>query len=153
MVFYKIRFPSSFGHNRTEGVCTKYTENRKCKWTETQGITWKTHNGGKNHDSHQAAKNTVRKEYNSGSARATTSSTSLFATRGGGYKMEATTSLTLSLSLSVCVTCSVQLFYNIQQPYAQLLKTCASDSAQVNLNLTASPIRICRRCGYQPVYI
>ena len=55
----RIRFPSSFGHNRNEGVCTKYTENRKCKWTETRDITWKTHNGGKNHDSRHAVEYTI----------------------------------------------------------------------------------------------
>ena len=85
---------------------------RKQKYkVETQDITWKTHNGGKNHDSPRAAEYTIRKEYNSGSARATTSSTSLFATRGGGYKMEATTSL--SLSLSLCYTlCTTLLQYS-----------------------------------------
>ena len=57
VIFVRIRFPSSFGHNRNEGVCTKYTENRKCKWTETRDITWKTHSGGKNHDSPQAVNN------------------------------------------------------------------------------------------------
>ena len=64
---------------------------RKQKYkVETQDITWKTHNGGKNHDSPRALEYTIRKEYYNGSARATTSSTSHFATRGGGYKMEAT---------------------------------------------------------------
>ena len=81
---------------------------RKQKYkVETQGITWKTHYGGKNHDSPQAVEYTIREEYNSGSARATTSSTSPFATRGG-YKMEATTSL--SLSPSLC-TCAIQPLY------------------------------------------
>ena len=70
---------------------------RKQKYkVETQDITWKTHNGGKNHGSPRAAEYTIGEEYNSGSARATTSSTSPFATRGS-YKMEATTSLSLSL--------------------------------------------------------
>ena len=31
---------------------------------ETQDITWRTNNGGKNHDNPQVAKYTIRKEYN-----------------------------------------------------------------------------------------
>ena len=38
------------------------TENRNN--VETQNVTWKTHNGGKNHDSPQAVKCTMRKVYN-----------------------------------------------------------------------------------------
>ena len=38
------------------------TENRNN--VETQDVTWKTHNGGKNHDSPQAVNNTtIREEY------------------------------------------------------------------------------------------
>ena len=68
---------------------------------KTQDITWKTHKGGKNHDSPQAVKYTI------GKRNTMTQKTQrqqplvfFFASRGGGYTVEAMTSLSLSLSLS-----------------------------------------------------
>ena len=58
----RIRFSSSFGHNRTEEVCTKSTQKTESN-IETQDITWKTHNSGKNHDSPRAVEYTIWEEY------------------------------------------------------------------------------------------
>ena len=54
----RIQFTSPFGHNRMR----MYARNQMQKMesnVETQNITWKTHNGGKNHDSPQAVKYTI----------------------------------------------------------------------------------------------
>ena len=75
-------------------------------------LAWKTHNSGKNHDSPWAAEYTIREEYNvEENTQRQRALVLFFTTRGGGYKMEATTSLSLSLS----VTRFVQLFYNNHQ--------------------------------------
>ena len=81
---------------------------RKQKYkVETQDITWKTHNGGKNHDSPRATEYTIREGYNVVENTQRQRPLVLFlSTRGGGYKREARTSLSLS------VTRSVQPFYN-----------------------------------------
>ena len=57
----------------------------------------------------------------------------------GNRILTATTSLTHSLSL--CVTRSVQLFYNIQQPYALQLKICAL--SHIYTHMTLRHIYIC----------
>ena len=89
---------------------------RKHKYkVETQDITWKTHNDGKNHGSPRAAEYTIREEYNDEENTQRQQPLVLFfTTRGGGYKMEATTSLSLSMSLcyTLCTT-----FYFLQQTY------------------------------------
>ena len=77
------------------------------KYVETQDIMWKTHNGGKNHDSPQAVNN----HYMRGNTMAHKTQRQqplvfFFATCGGGYTVEATTSL--SLSLRICT----RSFYN-----------------------------------------
>ena len=75
------------------------TENRSN--VETQDVTWKTHNDGKNHDSPQAVNNTtIREEYTVEEAQRQRPLVPFLATRGGGYNEEATTSLSLSLTLS-----------------------------------------------------
>ena len=86
----------------------KYARNghRKQKYrveneTTTQRLTWKTHNGGKNHDNPQAVEYTIREEYNvEENTQATTSCPLLHHTRrrlqDGGNN--------LSLSLSLCYT-------------------------------------------------
>ena len=71
----------------------------------TQDITWKTHNGGKNHDSPRAVKYTIWEEYRiKENTEATTSCLLLHHTRrrlqGGGND------LFLSLSLTLCNTLS-----------------------------------------------
>ena len=91
----------------TENVCTKSTHKTECNM-EIQDITWKTHNGGKNHDNPQAVKiHYMREEYNDKeSTEATTSCLLLHHTRrrlhSGGN----------DLSLSLSLSRSVQLFYN-----------------------------------------
>ena len=74
---------------------------RKQKYkVETQDITWKTHNDGKNHDNPRAAEYTIREEYNDEeNTQRQRPFVFFFTTRGGGYKMEATTSLSLSHTL------------------------------------------------------
>ena len=72
----------------------------------TQDITWKTHNGGKNHDSPQAVKYTIRKEYKvEENTEATTSCLLPHHTRrrlqDGGND--------LSLSIYIYISISVQL--------------------------------------------
>ena len=67
--------------------------------TMTQRLTWKTHNGGKNHDSPQAAEYTIGEEYNVVKTQRQRPLVHFFTTHGGGYKMEATTSLSLSHAL------------------------------------------------------
>ena len=74
--------------------------------TMTQRLTWKTHNGGKNHDNPQAAEYTIREEYNvEENTEATTSCPLLHHMRrrlqDGGNN--------LSLSHTRSVTHSVQL--------------------------------------------
>ena len=71
---------------------------RKQKYkVETQDITWKTHNDGENHDSPRAAEYTIREEYNDEeNTQRQRPLVFFFTTRGGGYKMEAATSLSLS---------------------------------------------------------
>ena len=65
---------------------------------ETPDITWKTHNDGKNHDSPRAAEYTIKEEYNvEEQTQRQRPLVSFLTTRGGDYKMEATTSLSLSL--------------------------------------------------------
>ena len=81
---------------------------------QEQGITWKTHNGGKNHDSPQAVNN----HYMRGNTMTQKTQRqqplgSFFATRGGGYTVEATTSL--SLSLTVALTLCTPNFPIVQQ--------------------------------------
>ena len=81
---------------------------------ETQDITWKIHNDGKNHDSPQAVKYTIRKEYKvEENTEATTSCLLSHHTRrrlqDGGNDL-------LSPSLSLFVYISVQL-HNYQQLY------------------------------------
>ena len=92
-----------------------HTENRNN--VETQNVTWKTHNGGKNHDSPQAVNNiTIREEYTVEETQRQRPLVLFLATRGGGYTEEATTSLSLSLSLSLCTP----NFTTVQQ---QLIKS------------------------------
>ena len=75
------------------------TENRNN--VETQDVTWKTHNGGKNHDSPQAVNNTtIGEEYTVEETQRQPPLVLFLATRGGGYTEEATTSLSLSHALS-----------------------------------------------------
>ena len=97
----KIWFPSSFGHNRNEDVCTKSTHKTESN-IETQNITWKTHNSGKNHDSPRAVEYTIWEEYKvEENTEATTSCLLLHHTRrrlqDGGNDL----SLSLSASLSL----------------------------------------------------
>mgnify|MGYP006973849238 CR=1 FL=1 len=87
------------------------TENRNN--VETQDVTWKTHNGGKNHGSPQAVNNTtIREEYTVEEAQRQRPLVPFLATRGGGYNEKATTSLSLSLSLSH--TLSHALYKNLK---------------------------------------
>ena len=73
------------------------TQNRND--VETQDVTWKTHNGGKNHDSPQVVNNTtIREEYTVEETQRQRPLVLFLTTRGGGYTEEATTSLSLSLS-------------------------------------------------------
>ena len=51
----RIRFDSLFGHNRTVDICTKQTIIKR----RHRILTWKTHYGGKNHDSPQTAEYTM----------------------------------------------------------------------------------------------
>ena len=79
------------------------TENRSN--VETQHVTWKTHNGGKNHDSPQAVNNiTIREEYTVEETQRQRPLVLFLATRGGGYTEEATTSLSISLSRSLTLS-------------------------------------------------
>ena len=84
---------------------------RKQKYkVETEDITWKAHNGGKNHDSPRAAEYTIREEYNvKGNTEATTSCPLLHDTRqwlqDGGND--------LSLSHTLCYTLCTPTLYNM----------------------------------------
>ena len=90
----RIWFAGSFGHNRNEDVCMKSTHKTESN-IETQNITWKTHNSGKNHDSPRAIEYTIWEEYKvEEKRRGNDLLSSFFATRGG-YNEEATTSLSL----------------------------------------------------------
>ena len=91
-----------------------YTENN----SETQDITWKTHNSGKNHDSPQAVEYTIWEEYNveeKHRGNDPLSSSSPHARRR--YKMEATTSLSLSIYLSLLHALYNFLYNNIHVAY------------------------------------
>ena len=60
---------------------------------------------GENHDSPRAAEYTIREEYNvEEKHRGNDLLSSSSPTRGGGYKMEATTSLSLTLCYTLCTT-------------------------------------------------
>ena len=88
------------------------TQNRNN--VETQDVTWKTHNGGKNHESPQAVKQSLyERKYNFEETQRQRPLVLFLATSGDGYTEEATTSLS---SLSHALSRSVQeTFTMIQQ--------------------------------------
>ena len=51
--------------------------------TSTHMLTWKTHNGGKNHDRAQTAEYTMREEYNNEDTQRQQPLVLFFATHGG----------------------------------------------------------------------
>ena len=80
---------------------------------------WKTHNGGKNHDSSQAVKYTIREEYRiKENTEATTSCLLLHHTRrrlhGGGNDLSLSLSLSLFLSHTLCTTFQSNLYNNTE---------------------------------------
>ena len=97
------RPPSSFGHNRTMEVCTKseYKTKPKAQRDETPDISVENPNVGKTMAAHRLQENiTIREEYTVEETQRQRPLVLFLATRGGGYTEEATTSLTLSLTLS-----------------------------------------------------
>ena len=87
------------------------TENRNN--VETQDVTWKTHNGGKNHDSPQAVNNTtIREEYKSRKRRGNDLSSSSSPHAAAVTQRRHDLSLSLSRSLTLSVHLTLQLFNN-----------------------------------------
>ena len=89
------------------------TKNRNNE--EAQDVTWKTHNGGKNHDNPQAVNNiTIREEYTFEETQKQRPLVLFLATRSGSYTEEATTSLSHSLSLSLSLYKNFLLIQQLQ---------------------------------------
>ena len=109
-----IGFASSLCSSTTEP--SVYAEKTRTK--RTQVLTWKTHNDGKNHGSPQAAEYTMGEKITTVKAQGQRP-LALLSSPHAAVTMEATTSLSLSLSpsltLSLC-TRAIQLLYkSVQQ--------------------------------------
>ena len=80
-------------------------ENKTRRKRRHRILTWKTHNGGKNHGNPQAAEYTIGEEYNVEETQRQRPLVLFFATRDG-YNKEGTTSLSLTLYTTDFTTCN-----------------------------------------------
>ena len=113
------RSTSSFGHNRTLEVYTKSKVQKTVSNVETQDITWKTHNGGKNHDSPQAVNNHYMRGNTESKRAQRQQPLSSSSPRAAAVTRWRQRPLYLSLSLSL----TYALFTTLQKQYIQLSNT------------------------------
>ena len=113
--FVRIRFVTLLGHNRTVGLCTQ-NKNKDNNKKKAQVLTWKAHNDGKNHDSPQAAEYTMGEKITTVEAQGQRP-LALLSSPHAAVTMEATTSLSLSLSLYLCARAIQLTLQNVSTTY------------------------------------